>query len=73
MPLLKAAAGVLAFLGTVASAATVVQKPVEGPFYLTVVPADGSASYPATIAEVSRGALILSSAPSYRQQWTFDR
>ena len=41
-------------------------------FYLTVVPEDGSDSYPVTIAVVSRAALILSSALEYEAQFTFN-
>jgi hypothetical protein len=41
-------------------------------FYLTVVPEDGSSSYPASIAVVSRAALILSSALEYKAQFTFN-
>jgi len=46
---------------------------ISGPFYLTIVPEDGSASYPATVAIVSRGAEILSSALDYTQQYIFNR
>ncbi|POS70272.1 hypothetical protein DHEL01_v211334 [Diaporthe helianthi] len=42
-------------------------------FFLTVVPEDGSNSYPVTIAEVSRAALILSSALEYKAQFTFNK
>ncbi|KAF7536510.1 hypothetical protein G7054_g4511 [Neopestalotiopsis clavispora] len=45
---------------------------ITGPFYITIVPEDGSASYPSTIATVSRGAQILSSALEYEQQFTFN-
>lgn len=45
---------------------------ITGPFYITVVPEDGSASYPSTIATVSRGAQILSSALAYEQEFTFN-
>lgn len=45
---------------------------ITGPFYITIVPEDGSASYPATIATVSRGAQILSSALEYEQEFTFN-
>ena len=41
-------------------------------FYLTVVPEDGSNSYPVSIAVVSRAALILSSALEYKAQFTFN-
>ncbi|KAI7787374.1 hypothetical protein LA080_016449 [Diaporthe eres] len=41
-------------------------------FYLTVVPEDGSNSYPVSIAVVSRAALILSSALEYTAQFTFN-
>ncbi|KUI53326.1 Vegetative incompatibility protein HET-E-1 [Cytospora mali] len=43
-----------------------------GPFYLTIVPEDGSDTYPATVATVSRGAQILSSALEYDQLFTYD-
>ncbi|ROV97389.1 hypothetical protein VMCG_06864 [Cytospora schulzeri] len=43
-----------------------------GPFYLTVVPGDGSDTYPVTIATVSRGAQILSSALEYDQEFTYN-
>lgn len=43
-----------------------------GPFYLTVVPEDGSDTYPVTVATVSRGAQILSSALEYDQEFTFN-
>lgn len=46
---------------------------IAGPFYLTIVPEDGSDSYPATIATVSRGAQILSSSLDYDQEFTFNR
>jgi hypothetical protein len=59
------AAAVLA-LGNTALAA------VTGPFYITIVPEDGSASYPSTVATVSRGAQILSSALDYEQEFTFN-
>lgn len=45
---------------------------LTGPFYLTVVPEDGSDTYPVTIATVSRGAQILSSALEYDQEFTFN-
>jgi hypothetical protein len=45
---------------------------IAGPFYITIVPEDGSASYPATIATVSRGAQILSSALEYEQEFIFN-
>ncbi|KAI1874219.1 uncharacterized protein JN550_002798 [Neoarthrinium moseri] len=45
---------------------------ISGPFFLTIVPEDGSAPYPATVATVSRGAQILSSALEYEQQFTFN-
>ncbi|KAK6085204.1 hypothetical protein SCUP515_01022 [Seiridium cupressi] len=45
---------------------------ITGPFYITIVPEDGSASYPATIATVSRGAQILSSALEYEQEFTYN-
>lgn len=41
-------------------------------FYLTVIPEDGSNSYPVSIAVVSRAALILSSALEYNAQFTFN-
>jgi hypothetical protein len=46
---------------------------ISGPFYLTIIPEDGSATYPATVATVSRGAQILSSAQDYVQEFTFNR
>ncbi|KAH6653244.1 hypothetical protein BKA67DRAFT_659877 [Truncatella angustata] len=45
---------------------------ITGPFFITIVPEDGSTSYPATIATVSRGAQILSSALTYGQEFTFN-
>ncbi|KAI0131878.1 hypothetical protein BJ170DRAFT_717693 [Xylariales sp. AK1849] len=45
---------------------------ITGPFNITIVPEDGSASYPATVATVSRGAQILSSALEYGQEFTFN-
>ncbi|KAJ0104056.1 hypothetical protein J7T55_006982 [Diaporthe amygdali] len=41
-------------------------------FHLTIVPEDGSSSYPVSIATVSRGALILSSALEYSSLFTFN-
>lgn len=41
-------------------------------FYLTIVPEDGSNSYPVSIAVVSRAALILSSALEYTALFTFN-
>lgn len=46
--------------------------PPDGSFYLTGVPADGSATYPIFTATVSRGAMSLSSATSYTDQWTYN-
>ena len=37
----------------------------DGPFYITVVPKDGTAPWPASVAVVSRGAVILSSTKDY--------
>lgn len=45
---------------------------LTGPFYLTVVPEDGLDTYPVTIATVSRGAQILSSALEYDQEFTYN-
>jgi hypothetical protein len=60
-------------LATVLTLSGAAVSQITGPFYLTVVPEDGSASYPATIATVSRGAQILSSALDYDQEFTFNR
>ncbi|KAI9147493.1 hypothetical protein HJFPF1_12519 [Paramyrothecium foliicola] len=46
--------------------------PITGPFYITIVPADGSAPYPGDVQTVSRGTDILSSALSYHHQFNFD-
>lgn len=46
--------------------------PVTGPFYLTSVPTDGSATYPIFTAVESRGVQVLSSATSYFDQWTYN-
>lgn len=53
------------------------ELPVEGPFYLTAIPAASNGngtgeSWPTNIAEVSRGVKILSSALEYTQTYTFD-
>lgn len=45
---------------------------ITGPFFITIVQEDGSASYPATVATVSRGAQILSSALTYDQEFLFN-
>lgn len=45
---------------------------VDSSFYLTGVPADGSATYPIYTAIVSRGVQTLSSATSYSDQWTYN-
>lgn len=45
---------------------------ITGPFYITIVPEDGSDTYPSTIATVSRGAQILSSALEYEQEFTYN-
>ncbi|KAI3396632.1 hypothetical protein diail_11887 [Diaporthe ilicicola] len=42
-------------------------------FHLTIVPEDGSSTYPVSIAVVSRAALILSSALEYNSLFTFNR
>ncbi|KAJ4397381.1 hypothetical protein N0V93_001606 [Gnomoniopsis smithogilvyi] len=47
-------------------------EPVTGPFYLTGVPANGSATYPIYTALESRGVQTLSSATSYSDQWTYN-
>lgn len=47
-------------------------EPVNGPFYLTGVPANGSATYPIFTAVESRGVQTLSSATSYFDQWTYN-
>lgn len=47
-------------------------EPVAGSFYLTGVPADGSATYPIYTALESRGVQVLSSASSYFDQWTYN-
>lgn len=47
-------------------------EPVTGSFYLTVVPSDGSATYPVYTALESRGVQVLSSASSYFDQWTYN-
>lgn len=47
-------------------------EPVTGPFYLTGVPANGSATYPIFTALESRGVQTLSSATSYSDQWTYN-
>lgn len=47
--------------------------PVDESFFLTGVPADGSATYPIFTATVSRGVQTLSSATSYFDQWTYNR
>lgn len=45
---------------------------ITGPFYLTVVPSNGSATYPVYTATVSRGVEVLSSAQSYTDQYTYN-
>ncbi|CAG8948980.1 hypothetical protein HYFRA_00002108 [Hymenoscyphus fraxineus] len=52
------------------SATTLAQ--ITGPFFITIVPEDGTPSYPATVATVSRGAQILSSALTYDQEFLFN-
>lgn len=47
-------------------------EPVVGSFYLTVVPSNGSATYPIYTALESRGVQVLSSASSYFDQWTYN-
>ncbi|RYP44298.1 hypothetical protein DL768_009227 [Monosporascus sp. mg162] len=71
-----AATAILSFNGGVLGAPTDRQcptGPITGPFYITIVPADGSAAYPGDVQTVSRGVDILSSAFSYRHQFTFNR
>ncbi|CAJ2502647.1 Uu.00g100410.m01.CDS01 [Anthostomella pinea] len=63
--LTNAVAAALTLFGTAAALTT-------GPFYITIVPEDGSAAYPATIATVSRGAQILSSALTYDTEFIFN-
>lgn len=41
-------------------------------FHLSIVPEDGSDTYPVSIAVVSRAALILSSALEYTTLFTFN-
>lgn len=65
----------LSLAGSVIGAPTERQCPLvptTGPFYITVEPADGSASYPTDVQTVSRAVDILSSATSYHHQFTFD-
>lgn len=45
--------------------------PIEGPFYITVVQANGT-EYPTSIGVVSRGVEILSSGLAYGEQFTYD-
>lgn len=49
------------------------QQPIEGPFYLSAVPSNGSDPWPLNVGIVSRGVRILSQALEYRQEFTFDR